>query len=182
MKVNVTGRGALPGVGILPARNIELTENDVRRLLNFKNVRVYDAETGELITPRYFIGQKPPAKKTAKPIEVKPEPIPVKEEVVEAAPIVETVAEPDPIIEVQAKEETVVATEEQETPVIEESIEEISEIVEETPIVEDTVDETVEETIEEVAPVEETTAEETTGESEEDKPRNTGNKKKRNRR
>jgi len=169
MKVNVTGRGAIAGIGILPARGVDLNENSIRRLLNMNGVKVYSATTGELITPRYFMKAKPPAKKTAKPAET-PAPVvasavvpksevpvePVPEEpkfevptltpyltpevaVEETAPAVE----PEEIVDVP-EEEITTFTEEQEAPAIEESLEAVD-VIEETPAEETPVEETKEE-------------------------------------
>ena len=51
MKVNVNGRGVIPGVGVLaPQRGIDLTQQQVRRILNYRQFTVSVAETGKLIT------------------------------------------------------------------------------------------------------------------------------------
>lgn len=53
MKVNVTGKGLIPSLGVLaPMYRVDMTENEVARLLNFKNFRVYDSSTGGLITKK----------------------------------------------------------------------------------------------------------------------------------
>ena len=53
MKVNITGKGIIPGVNTIPpAYNIELEETQIRRLLNFNNIRVYEATSGCLITKK----------------------------------------------------------------------------------------------------------------------------------
>ena len=53
MKVNITGKGIMPGVDTIPpAYNIELDETQIRRLLNFNNIRVYEATSGCLITKK----------------------------------------------------------------------------------------------------------------------------------
>ena len=53
MKVNITGKGIIPGVNAIPpAYNIELDETQIRRLLNFNNIRVYEATSGCLITKK----------------------------------------------------------------------------------------------------------------------------------
>jgi hypothetical protein len=48
MKVNVVGRGMIPGVGILPIRNIELSDQEIKRILNLRTARVYNAENGHI--------------------------------------------------------------------------------------------------------------------------------------
>ena len=63
MKVNVTGKGFMKGVGILPARGIELSETEIRRLFNFNGVRVFDATTGMQITRATFENMKKPVEK-----------------------------------------------------------------------------------------------------------------------
>ena len=53
MKVNITGKGIIPGINTIPpAYNIELEETQIRRLLNFNNIRVYEATSGCLITKK----------------------------------------------------------------------------------------------------------------------------------
>lgn len=53
MKVNVTGKGLIPSLGVLaPMYRVDMTEKEVVRLLNFKNFRVYDSSTGGLITKK----------------------------------------------------------------------------------------------------------------------------------
>ena len=53
MKVNITGKGIIPGINTIPpAYNIELEETQIRRLLNFNNIRVYEATSGRLITKK----------------------------------------------------------------------------------------------------------------------------------
>ena len=53
MKVNITGKGIIPGINTIPpAYNIELDETQIRRLLNFNNIRVYEATSGCLITKK----------------------------------------------------------------------------------------------------------------------------------
>ena len=53
MKVNVTGKGLIPSLGVLaPMYRVDMTEKEVVRLLNFKNFKVYDSSTGGLITKK----------------------------------------------------------------------------------------------------------------------------------
>lgn len=138
MRVNVIGHGAISGVGVLPVRDIELPDDGIKRLLNYKGVFVYNASTGELITSAYFRrNTKPAAKviKPAKPPAKKPEPViePKKEEYLE--PVVEVTPEVPVAIEEPVEIETVetpveVVAEEQEAPAIEEPVEEVDAIVE----------------------------------------------------
>lgn len=151
MRVNVIGHGAIGGIGVLPVRDIELTDDGIKRLLNYKGVRVFNASTGELITSAYFRrNTKPVAKviKPSKPPAKKPESViePKKEEYLE--PVVEVTPEVPVAIEEPVEIETVetpveVVAEEQEAPAIEEPVEEVDEIVEEDtsekePTIEDT--------------------------------------------
>lgn len=51
MRVNITGKGIIPGLGTLaPRYNVELSEMDIRKLTLFDQFRVSEAETGLLIT------------------------------------------------------------------------------------------------------------------------------------
>lgn len=53
MKVNITGKGKIPGVGALaPIYGKDLSEKEIRRLLNFSSFRLFDYETGLLITKK----------------------------------------------------------------------------------------------------------------------------------
>ena len=99
MKVNLDGRGVLPGIGLLPIRGKELSKDEILRLLNF-NVRIYDANTGAIITGPEFFNVKPPA---PAPVAKKPEPI--KEVEVPMTVTEEKIAEPDePLPEIQETE------------------------------------------------------------------------------
>ena len=51
MRVNISGRGIIPILGtVAPAYNVELSEFQVKRLLNFPMFRVFVTDTGKLIT------------------------------------------------------------------------------------------------------------------------------------
>lgn len=51
MKVNITGRGIIPGIGTIPpVYRREMSESAILKLLNFSNFRVYESSTGALIT------------------------------------------------------------------------------------------------------------------------------------
>lgn len=51
MKVNISGKGVIPGVGSLaPVRGIDLSEREIRRILPFR-FNVYSATSGKRITP-----------------------------------------------------------------------------------------------------------------------------------
>lgn len=109
MKVNISGMGVIPGLNMLsPVRGVELDERGVRRLLNYRQFKVYEAETGRLITPKSvdeFFKMKikpshPPAQKKVAPV-VEKQPEPVVETKVE--PVVEPVIET--VVEEEKKEE-----------------------------------------------------------------------------
>lgn len=118
MKVNIAGRGIIPGVGALaPIRDRELDIKQVRRILNYPAFKVYDATTGLLISKanvEKIFESHTIVKEAVR--EIKNKPITI------STPIPETpkVVEPTPVVE----------------PVIEE-------VVEDTPV--ETVEETVEE-------------------------------------
>lgn len=118
MKVNIIGKTPgqfVSGIGILPVYGKELGDDEIKRLLNFGYVKVYDATTGGLITKNTFAKQaraakKPAIKKPAAPkpvVETKPytpaeiavEPTPVEEPAVEVPTTVaeaETTATAEP--------------------------------------------------------------------------------------
>ena len=53
MKVNISGRGIIPGMGVIPpVYGKDMSEKEVSRLLNFESLRVYDSQTGLLITKK----------------------------------------------------------------------------------------------------------------------------------
>lgn len=127
MKVNILGRGMIPFVGVLaPIRDVELSEKQIRSLMNFKTLRVYDKESGYLIsktTVNDFFNKK--AQPVVKPIVTKPEPPkvepvpvvePVKEEVIEEPKLAIVTEEP-----VQIEEETIATVEDTVDEVVEES-------------------------------------------------------------
>jgi len=126
MKVNVYGRGVIPGVGLLPVYNIEMNDQQILRTLNFRDVRVFNAATGIIITRQGLLEKMAEPKKlvpvVAKPVVketpvVQPEPVKVEPVVVEA-PVVEPVVEEVPVVE----ETPVVVEEPVETPVVEETV------------------------------------------------------------
>lgn len=95
MKVNISGRGVVPGMGVLaPVYGVEMSKDSILRFLNFQNFKLFEASSGALITRsnlEEFFKPKPakPAKKTTrktvakkkedpKPVvveEAKPEPV-----------------------------------------------------------------------------------------------------------
>lgn len=144
MKVNVTGRGFIPGVNsIAPVYNQDLAENDIRRILNIPTLRVFDAASGSIITKKNVnsifnskknkVVKNDQTKDNTKQEEVINTPVDTNTDVVET---------------------------------VEEVIDTTAAIVEETvDVVEEAIDETTEETVDEIA---EETAEETAEESEEE--------------
>lgn len=162
MKVNIDGRGVLPGIGLLPVRGKELSKEAILRLLNF-NARIYDANTGALITgPEFFKAKPAPApviKKSEPEVVVKKEPQPY---LVPPAETVDTskVEYVAPKVDVIPDKTDDVIPEEIETPAEEEIPYEIGIDVApaEDVVVEPDAEETVEtEEAAEDAPVEETT-------------------------
>lgn len=128
MKVNIIGKfpgQTVNGIGILPRRGIEMTEAEVQRLLNFPNIRVFDAASGGLLTKDSFNVKKTIQSVTTK---AKEQPAPVVEQKTEpATPVVAT-----PETEIKAEPYT-----EPEVAVEETAAEEIAE--EAAPVVEETV-------------------------------------------
>ena len=128
MKVNIIGKfpgQTVSGIGILPRRGIEMTEAEVQRLLNFPNIRVFDAASGGLLTKDSFNVKKTIQSVTTK---AKEQPAPVVEQKTEpATPVVAT-----PETEIKAEPYT-----EPEVAVEETAAEEIAE--EAAPVVEETV-------------------------------------------
>lgn len=93
MKVNIIGNGTIPMLGLTaPIRNIDLEETKIRALVNVKTLRIYNAESGILITSRNINGIFAPAveEEAVETVEVKEEtPTPAVEEPV--SPIEESV-------------------------------------------------------------------------------------------
>lgn len=76
MKVNIGGKGSIPGLGVLaPAFGVEMDKQGVRRLLNFPTFRVYQTSTGLIITTTNIDEMFKTDNKvavTVKPVEKKP--------------------------------------------------------------------------------------------------------------
>lgn len=134
MKVNVYGRGVIPGVGLLPVYNIEMNDQQILRTLNFRDVRVFNAATGIIITRQGLLEKmaepKKPVPVVAKPVVketpvVQPEPVKVEPVVVET-PVVEPVIEEAPVVEETSIETAVV-----EEPTVDESTEVLDTVVDE---------------------------------------------------
>lgn len=135
MKVNVYGRGVIPGVGLLPVYNIEMNDQQILRTLNFRDVRVFNAATGIIITRQGLLEKmaepKKPVPVVAKPVMketpvAQPEPVKVEPVIVET-PVVEPVIEEAPVVEEPTVDES--------TEVLDTAVDELNESTE-TPAVE----------------------------------------------
>lgn len=162
MKVNISGRGVIPGVNALaPVRNVECDEKLIKRLLNYHQFRLYQASTGLLIL-KSNVDEiiKAAMPKPEKKVELPKIEEPVVETTIEV-PSVEvedvTIEDVQPIESITEPEEVeVVENETTDSTIIEETpVEETVEVVEE-PTIEDT---TVTETVDEAVVVEEATEE-----------------------
>lgn len=101
MKVNIIGNGTIPMLGLTaPIRNIDLEETKIRALVNVKTLRIYNAESGILITSRNINGIFAPA---------------VEEETVETVEVKEETPTPTVVEPVSPVEESVVAAVEETT-------------------------------------------------------------------
>ena len=105
MKVNIIGNGTIPLIGLTaPIRNIDLEETKIRALVNVKSLRIYNAESGILITPRNVNGI------FAVPVnedEIKQEESPVVEEAKPAEEIVTETEESVPVAHETSEEENI---------------------------------------------------------------------------
>ena len=117
MKVNITGFGTIPRIGILaPAYNVEMDQQGVRLMMNFPEFRVFDAETGTIIT-RKNINDVLASKQVKKPAtEEKPKKQQKATEtsVVEETPVIETPVAEEVKVEVSTYEETEAVNDEAE--------------------------------------------------------------------
>lgn len=129
MKVNITGFGTIPRIGILaPAYNVEMDQQGVRRMMNFPEFRVFDAETGTIIT-RKNINDVLASKQVKKPAtEEKPK----KQQKATEAPVVEET----PVTETPEVEEV------EEVKVEVSTYEETEAVNDEAEIIEDVIDTT----------------------------------------
>lgn len=147
MKVNISGKGIVPGLNRLaPVYNCDLSKSAVLRLLNFPKFHVYETATGAYISRSNIDAVF--AKATAPSQSNINAPLP-KKQTNTTKPV--------------KKEEVPVVEEEKVIPVVEEALPEITdEVVTEEQVadVEETTDESVEETVEETD-VEETSEEPT---------------------
>ena len=131
MKVNITGRGIIPGLGVIPPiYNKEMSIPAISRLLNFPNFSVFDATTGIRFTkkniknvamntqsPYTGVDVDPPKTsnkqtKVTPVVEKAPEPPVIEEEPTDEVEEVAAVSEPEETTEVTSVEETVDTTDE----------------------------------------------------------------------
>ena len=145
MKVNITGRGIIPGLGVIPPiYNKEMSIPAISRLLNFPNFSVFDATTGIRFTKKNIKNVAMNAQSPYTGVDVDPPKTPNKQTrvtpVVEKAPESPVIKE-EPVVEA---EEVTAVSEPEETPVIEET----TNVVPDEEVTEETVDTTneVEET------------------------------------
>lgn len=105
MKVNIIGNGTIPLIGLTaPIRNLDLEETKIRALVNVKSLRIYNAESGILITPRNINGI------FAVPVnedEIKQEESPVIEEAKPVEEIVTETEESAPVTQETSEEENI---------------------------------------------------------------------------
>ena len=105
MKVNIIGNGTIPLIGLTaPIRNLDLEEIKIRALVNVKSLRIYNAESGILITPRNVNGI------FAVPVnedEIKQEESPVIEEAKPVEEIVTETEESAPVTQETSEEENI---------------------------------------------------------------------------
>ena len=133
MKVNITGKGIIPGLGVIPPiYNKEMSIPAISRLLNFPNFSVFDATTGIRFTkkniknvamntqsPYTGVDVDPPKTlnkqtRVTPVVEKAPEPPVIEEEPTDEVEEVTAVSEPEETTEVTSVEETVDTTDEVE--------------------------------------------------------------------
>ena len=132
MKVNISGVGLIPKVGLLaPVYGKDLTKDTIQVILNYASFKVYVAATGVRITKKNIneiFGEA--VKQAAAPATpIAPAPAPKKKATkkapkVEAPKVEEPVVEEKPV-EIEQVEEPVVLDAVVEAPAIEEPVEEV---------------------------------------------------------
>lgn len=132
MKFNVLGKGVIPGIRRLaPVRNVELSKQNVARLLNFSQFKVYAADGRGLVTKRnidmIFAAIEEVKTPTVEPVVETP--VVVNEPVVIEEPVKEIFEEE---IIVEPTEDFVDVIEETVEESTEETADEAAEIVEES--------------------------------------------------
>lgn len=167
MKVNVIGRGFVPGPNsIAPVYNQEMSENQIRRILNLGNLRVFDATTGGLITKRNINNIFSDKNKTA----VNKEAVVNKTTNIDSSETNTTLEDVVPTTEentdVPEVSETTLSeitedmvTDEQESVITEETVEDVVEETAETEVDDTVVEDTIVEDVEEVSDETATTSE-----------------------
>lgn len=117
MKVNILGKGIIPGIGTLaPKYDAELSKAEIKRLLNYSQFRIGDVATGLLITKRnvesFFKQPIVTELPKSKPIEIPKKVETAKETYIE--PVVEVeeispieITEPDTVVEVTSVSERI---------------------------------------------------------------------------
>jgi ribosomal protein L12E/L44/L45/RPP1/RPP2 len=126
MKVNISGIGLIPGVGLLaPVYGKDLTKDKVAKILNYASFKVYVAATGVRITKKnideiFGGGAKKAAAHPAPPAPVVEE----KPKKNKKAPKVEAPKAEEPV-EIEQVEEPVVLDAVVEAPAVEEVVEEV---------------------------------------------------------
>lgn len=131
MKVNISGVGLIPKVGLLaPVYGKDLTKDTIQVILNYASFKVYVAATGVRITKKNIneiFGEV--VKQAAAPATPAPAPAPKKKTTkkapkVEAPKVEEPVVDEKPV-EIEQVEEPVVLDAVVEAPAVEEPIEEV---------------------------------------------------------
>lgn len=152
MKVNITGRGFIPGINsIAPAYNVDIDITAVKRILNFKQFRVFDSETGIIITKKnvdaFKAERKPVEKKVEKKSKKSDKRSTAEEktvtEIIEAAPVAAEYNVSDTVDETAVDEtvqdEAIVSNDETIEEVVE-TAEPVVDEAEETNVVEETAE------------------------------------------
>ena len=111
MRVNIDGKGSLSLIGgkLLPIKNIELTEQEIRALAIISTIRVYSVDTGMLINAsnvdNFFKTEDEEESKEVIEIPSKSaEKVETTAPVAESAPVVEEPIEEAPAVEETAEE------------------------------------------------------------------------------
>lgn len=135
MKVNVVGRGIIPGLNqVPPVYGVDMAENSIRGLIQYAQFKVYDARTGGLITKRSCDAV------FAKAAELEAAAIVGVDQIIASAQAagIETAVEPEaPVVEESVEETVEETTETVEEPVEEASVEEATTPAEEKPVMSD---------------------------------------------
>lgn len=146
MKVNISGRGRVPGIGTLaPVRGYDASKEFVLRLLNYKQFKVFDAASGGLITKtnvdKLFAPkveetapvEKPVVKKPAKSKKAKKVEAPVEEKPAVVEENIPSESAQEPVIEAVNTEPVLVGVDVAQT----------EDVVIEAPVVADVTEEEV---------------------------------------